>query len=95
LGRNAKPEQRTEPPRKRAGNTPRELEADQLKAPGCKRCGSNFLDSTCRLRWQPGQHILDEAVRIQSLESADHIGLTSASIVKMGSRDAYGWSAIE
>jgi transposase len=27
--------------RKRAGNTPRELEVDQSKAPGCQRCGSN------------------------------------------------------
>ena len=26
---------------KRAGNTPRELEVDQSKAPGCQRCGSN------------------------------------------------------
>jgi hypothetical protein len=27
--------------RKRAGNTPRELEVDQREAPGCQRCGSN------------------------------------------------------
>ena len=27
--------------RKRAGNTPREFEADQREAPGCQRCGSS------------------------------------------------------